>query len=75
MQWRRWIGCLVIGFQLVWFQLIVWFTGRVENSVDPDQLASEKSADLDLHCFQNKIYIDVYVKDNYYERFDTISAW
>ena len=22
-----------------------------ENSVDPDQLASEKPADLDLHCF------------------------
>ena len=24
-----------------------------ENSVDPDQLASEKPANLDLHCFQN----------------------
>ena len=24
---------------------------RVENSVDPDQLASQKPADLDLHCF------------------------
>ena len=22
-----------------------------ENSADPDQLASEKPADLDLHCF------------------------
>ena len=30
------------------------FTTRVENSVDPDQLASEKPADLDLHCFQNR---------------------
>ena len=29
---------------------------HVENSVDPDQLASEKPADLDLHCFQNRIY-------------------
>ena len=27
-------------------------TSRVENSVDPDQLASLKPADLDLHCFQ-----------------------
>ena len=27
---------------------------RVENSVDPDQLASQKPADLDLHCFQNR---------------------
>ena len=26
----------------------------VENSVDPDQLASEKPADLDLHCLQRK---------------------
>ena len=28
----------------------------MENSVDPDQLASEKPADLDLHCFQKKRY-------------------
>ena len=27
----------------------------MENSVDPDQLASEKPADLDLHCYQNRI--------------------
>ena len=26
------------------------FTSRVENSVDHDQLASQKPADLDLHC-------------------------
>ena len=26
------------------------------NSVDPDQLAPQKPADLDLHCFQNKRY-------------------
>ena len=32
------------------------FKSRLENSVDPDQLASVKPADLDLHCFQNKIY-------------------
>ena len=32
------------------------FTNTVENSVDPDQLASHKPADLDLHCFQNRIY-------------------
>ena len=25
---------------------------KSENSVDPDQLASEKPADLDLRCFQ-----------------------
>ena len=29
------------------------FTKEVKNSVDPDQLASKKPADLDLHCFQN----------------------
>ena len=28
---------------------------RAENRVDPDQLASEKPADLDLHCYQNGI--------------------
>ena len=26
--------------------------------MDPDQLASEKPADLDLHCFQNRIKSD-----------------
>ena len=33
------------------------FSVRVENSVDPDQLASSvtKPADLDLHCFQKNI--------------------
>ena len=35
------------------------FTRGVENSVDPDQLASEKPADLDLHCFQNRKYPDL----------------
>ena len=29
---------------------------RLENSVDPDQLVSKKPADLDLHCFENRIY-------------------
>ena len=27
----------------------------MENSVDPDQLASEKPADLDQHCFKIRI--------------------
>ena len=27
-----------------------------KNSVDPDQLASWKPADQDLHCFQNRSY-------------------
>ena len=29
------------------------------NSVDPDQRASQKPADLDLHCFQNGITSDL----------------
>ena len=34
------------------------------NSVDPDQLASLKPDDLDLHCFQNRIYIHIkHIKD------------
>ena len=32
------------------------FTSRVETSADPDQLASEKPADLDQHRFPNRIY-------------------
>ena len=32
-------------------------TRRVKNCVDPNQLASEKPADLYLHCFQNRIYL------------------
>ena len=32
--------------------------------MDPDQLASQKRVDLDPHCFQNGIYIQVqYEKD------------
>ena len=27
----------------------------MENNVDPDQLASQKPADLDLHCFQSSL--------------------
>ena len=30
-------------------------TSRVENGVEPDQLASKKAADLDLNYFQNMI--------------------
>ena len=33
----------------------------MENSVDPDQLTSQKSADLDLHCFENSIYLVISV--------------
>ena len=29
----------------------------MENSVDPVQLASEKPADLDLHCFQFSLHV------------------
>ena len=31
-------------------------SNRVDNSVDPDQLASKKPADLDRHCFHNMIH-------------------
>ena len=38
-------------------------TSIVANSVDTDKLASEKPADLDLHCFevfsnQDNLYLD-----------------
>ena len=32
------------------------FTIRMENSVDSDQLASQKPADPNLQCFQNSLY-------------------
>ena len=35
------------------------FTSSLENSVDPDQLASKKPADLDLNWFQSRIYPDL----------------
>ena len=47
---------IIIGFNSHDPRLLHAFTSRVEKSVDPDQLASEKPADLDLHCFQNRIY-------------------
>ena len=37
--------------------LISWLSSCFENTVDPDQLASEKPADLDSQCFQNGIYL------------------
>ena len=42
--------------QLAGFHLLTCFTSTAESSVDPDQLASQKPADLYLHCFQNKTY-------------------
>ena len=32
------------------------FTMRAPNSVDPEQLASEKPGVQDPHCFQDKMY-------------------
>ena len=37
---------------LLGYQLLACITRGVQNCVDPDQLASSKPADLDLHCFQ-----------------------
>ena len=35
------------------------FTSKLENRVDPDELASEKPADQYLHCFLKGIYPDL----------------
>ena len=32
-----------------------------ENSVDPDQLASKKPADLDIHCFHLIVFISGFI--------------
>ena len=42
--------------ELARFKLFACIISTVENSVDPDQLASEKPADLDVPCFQTGIY-------------------
>ena len=47
------ILCVTIASAL---EYVFTHISRVENSVDPDQLASQKPADLYLHCFQNRIY-------------------
>ena len=36
---------------LIIYTKSILFLAFVEKSVDPDQLASEKPADLGLHCF------------------------
>ena len=52
----KWICQLQVYFPASLMTLFVYFDGitsRMENSVDPDQLASkEKPADQDLHCFR-----------------------
>ena len=51
----------------------LYFTSRVVNNVDPDQLASQKPADLGLHCFQNKSMVRVIsMKKGVPSRFDFI---
>ena len=52
---------VLIIFHAGYFSVLIMFIQlicrrSVKNSVNPDQLAFQKSADLDLHCFQNKIY-------------------
>ena len=42
------------------YGFIVW----MKNSVDPDQLASLFSADLDLHCFKKNLKKVMYFKSN-----------
>ena len=37
-------------------EILIMLLHQSENSGDPDHLASQKPADLDLHCFQNRIY-------------------
>ena len=39
--------------------------------MDPDQLASEKPADLDLHCFEDSIYTQQKKKTHHLEMFNS----
>ena len=45
---QNFIQLLTCGIPVI---LYIKFTSIVENSVDPDQLASEKPADQGLHCY------------------------
>ena len=45
---------LLNGYQITHkLQLLVGIYKQSINRVNPDQLASKKPADLDLHCFRN----------------------
>ena len=48
------LSCYSINLQDSSFSHV--FTSRVENCMDPDQLVSQKPADLDLHYFHKRIY-------------------
>ena len=36
------------------------FTSRIQHIAEPDQLASQKLADLDLQCFDNSVHSNDY---------------
>ena len=40
--------------QIIWSRLLNKLTFLMANSVDPDQLASQKPTDRDLHCLQRQ---------------------
>ena len=48
-----------IFVQLTYNYLLACIYKNSGNSMDQDQLASEKPADLDLLCFKNCIYLDL----------------
>ena len=49
-------GCFyAMHYSPILINFRMYFTRRVESSVDSDQLASQKPADLDLPCFQNRV--------------------
>ena len=48
---------LLISHLIQWYNFIIMDIIHCldENSIDPDQLALLKPADLDLHCFQMRV--------------------
>ena len=52
----HYVSSLLLPISLQDFSYRHGFTNREENSVDPDQLAFQKPADLDLHCFHKRMY-------------------
>ena len=60
-----------ISNKIAEFQIYYKITSRLDNSVNSDQLTSEKPADLDLYCFQKIGYIQTQCGKGYLYSFTT----
>ena len=52
-----WVTLRFPRLRFLTFTMLIQNIPCIENSVDPDQLASQKPADQDPHCFPLSLYI------------------